>query len=578
MNFRIESDLNRIFKEVLENKSKTPLEDLNKVYVSIGEINAAEILAFLITLLRNEIKLSYFKSKEQFEELINNIRKKLAENLSDKLRHLIFSQEIEYSFEESVNQQNKNIFDTLTEAIFEILLKKSKHEITNSINLYFNRENPMKHSAENLIRSLLNYLKMIPSNHVTKVLKEIIYNAEDKDIEVLLDYFEQHPEHFGTFLLIGKFSKRDLIEKIYNEIYSEKRYFKKPLISALPEIDINRILPLVKDYNWEIAASLIESRPELARDFCAYFNEGLPGCQRSFFVEKITEKDAIFSEYLQDLNLSSEELIDLASKSKHMAIKYFDLVSTEEDMLALTKIYAKKEQAFIIDFIKNKECDEKIDMFIKCLTKAMRFTGELKDFIIVRYARDEKYFHSLISYLKMEEIEELLPIFYVPELSVESLLRKMFPQELIIEIIRFQDVSLGIKLISDCINSCRFEDKDWVLAMKFLESVNSPTKFHMCFLILEKKPGLKGQTITLIKRSINNQVWGSQLMIDDIIRCIEVLEEDCINVFDVMTEEEIVYILRKSSKTQKRMKNFFNNFNGKFTPLLNYVEGCLRRV
>lgn len=564
-----------VFHKILSFSSADTLGDLNEVHNRIDSCTAPAVLAFFNALLENEAVLTF---RDPEEEMVSNIREKLSVCLSNNLKHLVLNKKIKSPAKSEQNKEPEDIFEKCKKVILETLIRKSKYEISNNIDLFFNRDNPHKCTPDTLIESLLKYLKVVSAKDSVQILKEIVYNSTENDVNAILECFEDSPENFDILLLIFKFSRTNILELIYNAIYSEKKYFKRSLVSALPDIDHDKVLPLIKDYNWDIAASLIESRPEIVIKFCNYFNEGLIGCTRAFFIEKMIEQDTIFSLYLQDLKLSSEEYLDLAARNKNMAMQYFSIVASEDDMLELTKIFSKKDQNFIIDFIKKHKTDDKIEAFVKCLTKTMRFTGDLKSFIIENFAKQEKYFHSLISYLRMDEIEALLTKYYVPELSVESLLRKMYPQELIIEISKFQDSALGLKLISDCINSSRFDDKDWVLAMKFLETVDSAIKFHMCNLIFTKKSNIKNQAITLLKRSINNSVWDNPLATSEIIKCIEALDEDCIYVFDAMTEEEVIFVFRKSTTTERRMKSFFKNFHGHFTPLLGFVDRCLRKL
>lgn len=87
------------------------------------------------------------------------------------------------------------------------------------------------------------------------------------------------------------------------------------------------------------------------------------------------------------------------------------------------------------------------------------------------------------------------------------LLRKMNAHEIIIEICKFKDFSLGCSLIEDCFENSKFEEKDWHLTRKYLEAINSAIKFRMCYLIISKRPILRLHAINYIRRSINRDTW-----------------------------------------------------------------------
>lgn len=463
--------------------------------------------------------------------------------------------------------------------VMETLVRKSKYEIWNNINLLFNwKQQGLSIPKSSHIQSLLKYVGLVSHQQVLPVLKEIAYLLTESDIRPTLTFFEEKPKDFGILLLVLKFTNKDILDKISGIIYSEKKYFKEPLVSALPEIDIGRILPSIKDYNWGIASSLIEKRPEIIPNVIQAFKDNVLGMPKKFFIEKALEKDRLFSTYFKELDLTPEESIELCSKSKYFTTAYFPFLETEDQILEFSRILAKKEEDFIIEFIGQNESHHLFDPFLKALTRTMRFTGKLKDFIISRYSKQEQFFHCLISYLDMNEIEELLQKYYAKDLSIESLLRKMYPQELLIEIHKFRSVSLGIRLITDCLDSSRFDDKDWVLAMKSLETMGSPIKIKTCYLVLRKKPNLRRQAILLLKRSINDSVWDDQISSAGIIKCMEILQNDCFQVFDAMNQEEIIFVLRKSPDVQKTLQRFFDEYRGAMTPKLRFLRKCLYRL
>lgn len=578
-NIRENTNMLEIFKQILSFQSLDSIQLLNEVLCFTDEETAPAVLGFVNCLLNDEI---YVKEEHQarFAELVSEIIDVLREKLSKCLQtHLPDGSVVFSNRSSSVDTRPVEIIEEFKSMVVETLIRKSKYEIWNNINLFLNKKNqnlPM--SGDTYVQSLLKYTNLVSQQHILCVLKEVAYLLTENDIRSAITHFEERPKDFSTLLLILKFTNKDILDKISAIIYSEKKYFKEPLVSALPEIDVNRILPNIKDYNWEIVASLVEKRPEIIPSVIQAFKDGVLGMQKKFFMEKILEKDRLFSAYFGELELTSEESIDLCSKSKCFTTAYYTVITTEEQVLDFCKVLVKKDEEFIIEFIKQNEDHYLFDLFLRVLTRTMRFTGKLKDFVVNRFSRQERFFHCLISYLDMREIEELLAKHYVKDLSVDSLLRKMHPQELLIEIHKFKSVSLGIKLITDCFDSNKFDDKDWVLAMKSLETIDSPVKIKTCYLILRKRPSLRHQAILFLKRSINDSIWDNQVSSIGIIKCMEILQNDCLQIFDAMNQEEIVFVLKKSPEIQKTVRQFFDEFRGTMTPKLRFLNRCLHRL
>ena len=150
----------------------------------------------------------------------------------------------------------------------------------------------------------------------------------------------------------------------------------------------------------------------------------------------------------------------------------------------------------------------------------------------------------------------------------------MNPQELIIEINKFTDFSLASKLIEDCFENSKFEEKDWLLAMKYVESINSSVKFRMCYLMFKKRPSLMSEAIKCIKRSINSDIWDNKMASLGIIKCLEYLKEDAITILEAMNKEEIVFVFKKSNEFESAIRKYMESYNGSLPPNLRFIKNC----
>lgn len=564
--------------------------DLLQVLKTLESLVVAEtaplILGAIVGIYGRELNIQTEK-KADFISNMNSIKKKLEEYLSSDMKRLIPANDIVLVEQPNKIQKETNLMKAIEKLVVETLIRKSKHEIWNSLNVYFGSTGDEEFLKK---EEVINYIFscLITASRVSKgsadtaecifIAKELAFVASEEDAEQLLDLFLGSSEYFDVFLIALRSSNVNVYTALQNLIYTEKRYFKECLITAFPDIEFPRLVSFVKDYNWDVTATLLQKRPILAKELIETFHRGELGISRRFFLEAIQKQGDVFSNFISELNLASEEIVDICTRSYNFTKKYFYLIETEEQMLQFCKILSKREEAAVLGFVKEIESIPTFELFLKTFLKTSRLTGELKGYIISKYSDNPAYFNSLISYLDIESLEELLEKYYDPKSTMELLLRRFYPQELIIELHRFKNTVLTSSLIPDCINDTRFEDKDWVMAMKSLDSVHSFLKSTTSLLILQKKPNLRVHAISFLKKTVCDALWDSQTATADFIRCLEFLGEDCFTVFDSMTKSEIVFVLEKSRKLEQIVRNFFKNYNGTLPQNLMFVWNCLRMI
>lgn len=562
------------------------LQILDSIHSMASTENAPSILGVVVGLQGREIKIAEEK-KPSFLERLRDVKQALGSLLPAHLQRLIPSGEVRFLDESTDSGKEKNLIKALENLVIDVLIKTSKHEIWNSLNMHFNGgdSGALLHKS-GLMRHLFKYLTTASRingdvegpEECMHILKEMAYLASEWDVDTILELFLENPQHFGAFLIILRGSNREVYDLLKSTICTEKKYFKEPFIAPLPDIDFAQIAPFIKDYNWEVTASLLQAKPALAKDLIASFQRDELGISKRFFIDAIQKQGDIFSNYISDLNLTSEELVDICTRSYNFTKKYFYHIETEEQMLQFCKILAKREEARILAFLKEIESIPTFELFLKTLLKTCRLTGDLKSYIVSNYADSPAYFNSLLSYLEISNIEGLLEKYYERNTTIEQLLRRFYPQELIIEIHRFKDTTLASNLISDCIDNPKFEDKDWVLAMKSLEAVFSFSKAATSLMMLKRKPNLRAQTINLLKKTVCDSLWDSPTASDDFIKCLELLREDCLVVFDAMTKSEIIFVMQKSRQIENTVRAFFANYSGTLPSNLTFVWNCLRMI
>lgn len=564
--------LDEIFSELNTPEKKTNyIKLIREIDDALCAETASSVLGIITGLLGRDISVGNTHQKE-FIEHLDRIRHKLMEMLPENLKKHIVDTEI--SFVEEEIARKTNILDELKQIVLETLIIKSKHEIWNSLNVFFNKKNTGYSLQERPLRYLLKYVTEVNDEDKIRVFRESAYIAEIQDSNVIIEFFEKNPLYFDEFLLMVKYSNAAVYEKISDTLHSEKRYYRKGYINALPVVDFSKIKPYIKEFNWEVTADLIDRRPELTAEIIEAFKNEELDISKKFFMDAMVQQDYLFSRFMIDLTF--EELLDLSNKSILFSKKCFDLISSEDQMLQFCKILSKKSEADCLAFLKEHEAHKNFESFLVTFLKITRLTAELKDYVIASYSDDSRFFYSLIPYMNVETIEVYLEKYYRKTKTVEYLLRRFYPQELIIEIHRFRDVKLAENLIADCIENSRFDDKDWILAMKSVDNIYSPIKTSTCYMILKRKPHLRTQAIHSLKKAINKTIWQSKESTDNFIKCLECIKEDCFFVFDSMTREEIVLVLRKSNELKSTVKKFIDEYPGTLPSNISFVRNCLR--
>lgn len=537
------------FDDILLRKKNDILPFLKEINGLIDSETSPIILSFINCLLENEVMINQ-SEKPQFETLIYKIKNNLKNNLSNNLINLISKDEIKYGTDE---EENISLFDKLINLIFETLIMKSQNEIINSISN--NRE-----TDQNTVLVYLKYMALLEKEQIPLLLNEVACIISEEDLKKVLDYFENKPDYFDIFVLSLKMSNFAMFQGLHELVYTSKKYFKKHLLVELPEIDSSRVFPNIKDYNWELASSLIEKRPESIPYLCDCFRNGLIGCSRGFFIEKILEQDQLFCYYIDDLILTSSEFIELCSRSKAFTRFYFEKINTEEEMAEFCKSFCKKDELFILEFLKTKQNETNFSQFFINICKMMRFSDILKSYVLENFADNQLYFHYLVPYLDIERIEFLLKKYYTKTNSLEVLLRKMCPQDLIIEIAKFKDFDLGCKLLEDCFENVKIEENDWLLSMKYLEQIESLIKFRIYKMILMFRNSLYNQAITCLKRSIqlynrtNRNLLQDEVALNEIIGFLELINDGLVSVLESLSADEIGNILQKSIIVKNKIK------------------------
>ena len=327
-----------LFNEVLKSKNRNALDLLQKIKKSINQKSAPAILSFIHTLHSTELYLEQ-DLRQDFEINVQEIQTILTQFLSDKLAKLVTNEPL--NFKVIQKEEKTNVFDQSIKLIFETLIRKTQHEIQNNINILFKKET-LKNI--NITVESLNYLNLVKHEERIFLIKEIASFVQEQDLQDVLDYFDKNPEFFDIFIITMKFINPEILQCIYNMIYTSKKYLKKSLVCSLVNIEIDKILPNIREYNWEILAGSIEKSPEIIPDICTAYSENILNLSKNTFTEKILDQDGLFCHYIDYLPFTHKEFLELCSSSKPFTNFYYEKIKAEDEMLDFAKHLQRKSK------------------------------------------------------------------------------------------------------------------------------------------------------------------------------------------------------------------------------------------
>ncbi|KAI5149235.1 hypothetical protein ENBRE01_0785 [Enteropsectra breve] len=380
----------------------------------------------------------------------------------------------------------KTKMERLQEIIFLMLKTTSKTKILNCINKECSTAVDLEaRKGKNLLNYLKRLLKHGKTHEVGPGIKIITTILDKAHVPQLLEMVRKYTKYAENIFIAFRIHNPETYNEIVETVYSEKRFLKERLVRCLPGLDVNRIIPLIKDYNFKILAALLEKRPECALDVIRGFNENLIGMSKKRFIEAIIKQDTIFCYYASELQNTHAEMLDICIRSTPFLVEYFKIASSDKVLYDIAQIFSKKKEGAILDFVQSNRTHSNFKNFIVLLTKTMRFGGELRRWAVETLAQEKEYFHYFISYLDIIEVERLLGLYYEPITSLEFLLSRFHPQDLLIELQKFRNVQLLAKLYCECVEDTGISDENWHFAMKAFERFKPGVFFYTSALILE---------------------------------------------------------------------------------------------
>ncbi|KAL6121460.1 hypothetical protein NUSPORA_01616 [Nucleospora cyclopteri] len=532
-------------------------EQLLKISKKISRKNYAEILIKMWEFLSNELEIEESK-KDEFIETVQAVNLKLKKVTPENL-HFYIIDNVKFKEEKS---QRKTVMEIFSNVIMQTLIVHSKTELMNSIEIGLNSSKKTGQENMHVINAIYRGIdeefdkKLVccigfllepegMSNFLNFIIK-MDYRRKNKE-ENLQKLEYKFLEILDRLFLYIKINKKETYKKMWELLYSEKRYFKEIIVKNMPEIDIDQVLNKTRDYNFNVLASLLKDRPHITDAFIQKYSSGDLLIPKKSFLEKICEYDHFFADKIVKLNLDQFELIELCDKSGLFMQQYFS--HKAGPMHDLCKIFANKGEEFAIEFIKSNMTHQNLPLLVKTMGRTVRLTGQLKDYLVENFSEKAEYFNALLPYVSSEKLELLISHFYKPKESLSGLLRKFHPMDLLLELHRFSDGRVVQKIFHECLMSDKFKDTDFIFLLKYLESNECLFKFQTCLALLKNYKSLQKQCLIFLENT--DEITEDPVYVE----CLEQI--DCMRIIEKMNNINCIEVVKQSELIRKKLAAYF---------------------
>lgn len=558
--------------EILEKRVQgNPIDlvyGMSTILSLITKDSAPIILAFIRSFFSSKPTVPSYLAPS-FNFLSERVCNKLKEHLPHSLRHHLPNLGL---IQLQHNLEHLPVFDVLAKVVCEALVRTTLYEINSAITqlkpVDGDTSSRIVEADQNKSTNalFLKYFYMLNVDEQTLFVRHLAFLVAAEDVPGLLTYSSKNEEFAFLFFSALRIYNKAVFSLVCELVSTEKRFFKDVLVRSIPELEIEKVIPTIRPYNWDVLASLLSSRPMAAPCIIQSMKNGELSVSRRFFIERLKEQSEIFAWFYNELDLSADEASELIRSSIQFLQQYFLNAGSEEAILEVARVVSQKDEQSIIEFMEQNKEHANFVTFVRGIASTMRFSGELKSYVLDNLARRREFFHILITYLNLGEIEELFSKYYEKEISVEALLRKLHPQELIIEVHRFRDVLLATNILSECAASEKFSDPDWIFAMKALERTYSEAKMKTSLSLLKRRPRLRRQIITFMAKAINGEFWNSRILSVGLEKCMELLGEHSISLLEMLHRVDIAEILRRFPVVRKNLRLYFEKTTGEIPP------------
>ncbi|KAF9764787.1 hypothetical protein NGRA_0283 [Nosema granulosis] len=513
---------------------------------------ALNVISFLMNSQENPITFPKY-AQRSLNYHIHQVNKKVAKLLPRKYSQYVKQLKLFRFTKETASglEAKQKIFDPfmfLVNSVYNILIKTSSLEITNSVENHFYSGTTLDFSMTVILLHLIKYTPKEDIPLYIKHVTNIIDNPKD-----VLDYINTNKPYSDILIQSIYFLNYDLYEQILLLIYDSWKYYRVDLLELLVVFDITQFK--LRDDNIDILKYIIAHRPAYLKDAVEVM---ISSMSRNTVVSILVEYYDFLEPYFNALDLSFEEAIEASKKNTNILNIAYKKINTPEDRDRFFSTLKAADSSFILSFIKQNEDSDLISFIVTHI----QLKDSLKDYILDRYLRDQKLFYKLLIYCDKPTVLPFVEEFLTDKNSMSAFLMVLKPTDILVHALNIENVKIGIRIIDISFEMSNFNENDYIYAMNTCEKDMPPLLIRVLILTFKKYQHLKSYIVSFLYKLINRGALEKDSYRIGIIRCLEMLESASIDILTSLPERTIVNILERSKTLCKICRdNIFRREN-----------------
>jgi len=395
----------------------------NCVLNLLDESNVLPVLGFIFDLQDTPLHFPRYAQKS-LNFHIHQVNKKIAKLLSKEyifyvknLKLFKFAKELKAQYLHE-KKFDSNLF--FVNNLYELLIKTSTIEISNSIESYFNFVS-FDNVSVDVTSKLLNNIYIVELKQRNLYVKYICTILTDpKDILDFIFYHmtEEEPSILVEYIYL---LNKTLYNGLLNVLYENKRFYRVEIIRLF--FDINLVKLDLKDENIELIKYFLVNKPIFVNDLYEVLKNKV---SKKHLTGLYIEHYEILKHYKFDLNI--EDLLSIASDKPDLLYEIYDMSLDGEQKQRFYSIFKMLDEDFIINFlIKHSDLD-----LVSYLLTNRQLKNNLKNYIITRYKNIPALVYKMFIYFDKSDVVNYIEDFLIDKKSLEYFLFVLKPTDILI--------------------------------------------------------------------------------------------------------------------------------------------------
>jgi len=445
--------------------------------------------------------------------------------------------------------------DFLIDLVFETLVKASNAEIENSIQAHFNDEH--KRVEINSIRESLGILcKIKEAEAVDASIARIVKIIGPEDCAEIVRFISSNEKYAHTFFLYAYLMNAEAYESMVEVVLENVEYFRPEIVSGLVSIDLERVVRKVDDGSVKILDDIIRGRDVCVEKIAELVSRGLVGIGRESVVGVFKNNYGILGKYAAEFELNVKEMIEISKANDAALGPTLAMVETVDDMNGFVDLLKDKGDAVVIDVIEGVSDEAMRERLINTIIKKRMMKSQLRTYLVRKYLDDGRFVYGLLPYLEKADVYRHISDYVVDSESLNVFLKVIECSELLIFAHKINDVKKAGRILDLCFKSSRFGESDFLFTLKTLENEPSALVIQTLIQALTMHPGLKNFVISFLSRLGRRDVWRNEGLVVEMVRCLKMLDNVCVDIIMCMNEEAMYKVLSRSNKLRMQCSDY----------------------